>query len=117
MPIKNYLKLKPELTACHDGEGQVKIVNVYEKELTSPLNFVHYTVLPPLTSIGAHTHGDDEELYIVLAGEGVMTVDGTESAVNEGDVILNPPFGSHALRNTSDSEELKILVMEAVKGR
>jgi len=113
MPIKNYLELKSELTTCHNGEGQVKTVNVFDKELTSPLNFVHYTVLPPLTSIGLHTHGDDEELYIVLAGEGAMTVDGTESTVKEGDVILNPPFGSHALRNTSESEELKILVMEA----
>ena len=114
MSVKNFLKMRPEyVTGCHDGVGTVKIVSMFgEGELKTPLRFLHYTVLPPLTAVGAHAHGDDEEIYILLEGEGVMLVDGEEVAVGKGDVILNKPYGTHALKNTSDSEELKILVFE-----
>lgn len=113
--IKNFLEMKPIKEVCHDGEGLVKVVSVFEQELTTSLEFLHYTVLPPLASIGAHQHGDDEEIYIVLEGSGMMEVNGEKTAVKKGDAILNKPFGTHALYNTSDCEELKILVMEVTK--
>lgn len=113
MQIRNFLQMEPELAVCHDGEGLVKIVSIYDKkDLTTPLQFIHYTVLPPNASIGLHTHGDDEEVYIVIEGSGVMEVDGQKKQVSKGDTILNKPFGAHALYNTSDTEELKILVFE-----
>ena len=114
MPIKNFLKMEPKLAICHDGEGLVKIVSIYDKEeLDTSLQFIHYTVLPPNTSIGLHTHGNDEEFYIIIEGSGIMEVDGQKTHVSKGDTILNKPFGSHALYNTSDEDELKILVFEA----
>ena len=113
MIIKNFLEMEPIKDVCHDGEGLIKIISVFDKEFTTPLQFLHYTVLPPLTSIGAHKHGDDEEIYIILEGSGIMEVDGVKRDVKKGDVILNRPFGTHALRNTSESDELIILVIEA----
>jgi len=114
MPIKNFLDIQPVEAVCHNGEGKIKIVNIFDKEdLAAPLKFVHYTVLPPRTSIGLHTHKNDQEMYILLEGEGIMEIDGEKTAVKKGDVILNKPFGTHALYNTSDNE-IKILVMEVV---
>jgi mannose-6-phosphate isomerase-like protein (cupin superfamily) len=111
--IRNFLKLEPELAVCHDGEGLVKIVSIYDKkDLDTPLQFIHYTTLPPRTSIGLHKHGDDEEVYVILKGTGIMEVDGQKTQVAQGDTILNKPFGSHALYNTSDNDELSILVFE-----
>ena len=113
MTIRNFLKMDPKLEICHDGEGLIKIVSIYDKQdLTTPLQFIHFTVLPPNTSIGLHTHGNDEEFYIILEGSGIMEVDGQKSQVGKGDAIINKPFGSHALYNTSDSDDLKILVFE-----
>jgi len=113
MPIKNFLTMEPELAICHDGDGLVKIVSIYDKEdLTTSLQFIHYTVLPPNTSIGLHAHGNDEETYVILEGSGIMEVDGQKTQVGKGDTILNKPFGSHALYNTSDTEALQILVFE-----
>jgi len=113
MPIKNFLDKKPVEEACHGGEGKIKIVNIFDKELSAPLSFVHYTVLPPGTSIGLHTHENNQELYIILEGCGVTELDGEKRQVKKGDVLLNKPFGAHSLFNLSDSEELKILVLEA----
>ena len=115
MPIKNFLDKQPAEETCHGGEGKIKIVNIFDNELSAPLSFVHYTILPPGTSIGLHTHENNQELYIILEGSGVTELDGEQTPVKKGDVLLNKPFGTHSLLNTSDSDELKILVME-VKG-
>jgi len=113
MPIKNFLDKQPVEETCHGGEGKIKIVNIFDNELSVPLSFVHYTVLPPSTSIGLHTHKNNQELYIILEGSGITELDGEKTSVKKGDVLLNKPFGAHSLYNTSDSDELKILVMEA----
>ena len=116
MPIQNFLEILPAEEICHNGDGKIKIASILEKELAAPLQFVHYTVLPPCTSIGLHTHKNDQELYIVLEGGGIIKLNGKKTNIKKGDVILNKPFGSHALYNTSDNQELKILVMEITTG-
>jgi uncharacterized cupin superfamily protein len=112
MPIRNFLERPYVEDRCHDGEGKIKMTNVFGEGFQTPLQFLHYTVLPPGTSIGAHTHANDEELYIILSGHGMMEIDGETSPVKKGDVILNRPFGTHSLTNTSDTEEIQVLVME-----
>jgi len=113
MGIRNFLKMEPKLSVCHDGEGLIKIVSIFDKQdLNTTLQFIHFTTLPPKTSIGLHKHGNDEEVYVILEGSGVMEVDGQKTHVSQGDTILNKPYGSHALYNTSDTDELKILVFE-----
>ena len=112
---RNIFETEPTYDRCHDGEGIVRMASVYSKEagdFETGIQFLHYTVLPPDTSIGLHKHGDDEEFYIVLEGEGEMETDGIKKPVVKGDAILNKPFSVHGIKNTSDSEELKLLVFE-----
>ena len=116
MPIRNFLTMTPNTIVCHNGEGKVNSVSIFgKKDLQSALQFVHFTTLPPKTSIGLHKHGDDEEFYIVLEGSGIMEVDGKKTPVTKGDTILNKPFGEHALYNTSETDDLQVLVFEAKK--
>jgi len=110
--IRNFYEMEPKLQSnCHRGEGTVRIVNIFDKFETN-IPFFHYTVLPPGSSIGLHTHKDDNEFYVVLKGEGEMEVDGVKEAVTAGCAIKNRPFGTHGLRNTSDTEDLELLVFE-----
>ena len=93
--IKNFYQLEPKLQAnCHGGQGTIKIHNIFEKFETN-MQFFHYTVLPPHTSIGVHKHRNNEEFYVVLTGQGEMEVDGTTNPVTAGDVIMNGPYGTH----------------------
>lgn len=112
--IRNYLQSPLEdLPNCHDGVGVLKNITLFSKEdFQSPLRFLNYTILPPGTTIGVHPHGNDEEIYIILEGNGQMTLDGDSFPVQAGSVILNRPFGEHGLDNTSDTV-MKILVFEA----
>jgi quercetin dioxygenase-like cupin family protein len=95
---------------AHDGSGLVRAARVLGRP-DGPLRFVDLVVLPPGTTIGSHEHGDDEELYVVIEGEGVMTLDGRSFAVTAGDVVANPPRGRHGLRNDSD-RDLRIVVVD-----
>jgi quercetin dioxygenase-like cupin family protein len=113
MEVRNFLKAELEnLENCHRGVGTLRHTSLFKgSEFNTNIRFMNYTILPPGTTIGIHKHKDDEELYIILEGNGTMTVDGETRAVSAGDVIVNKPFGTHGLSNNSN-EDLKILVME-----
>lgn len=48
-----------------------------------------------------HTH-EPEQMYYILEGQGLMTVDGEEQPVQAGDCIFFPPFAKHGLKNTGE---------------
>lgn len=97
---------------AHGGEGRIGFHRLLAAhQLASACNFVDYAVLPPGASIGVHTHGDDEELYLVLEGEGTMHLDGREFAVGPGSVVKNSIRGRHGLRNTG-TVPLRLFVVE-----
>lgn len=116
MNIRNYITTEPrDNKSCHGGIGTIKEVNLYKRgEFETNLKFINYEVMPVGTSIGVHKHGDDEEVYVILEGRGLMIVDGEERQVSAGDVIVNRPFGAHGLTNNGD-EDLKVLVFEVGK--
>ena len=111
--IRNFLESDLEdLPNCHAGNGVLNHIQLFaEQDFKSTLRFFNYTVLPPGTSIGLHKHGNDEEIYVILAGSGQMILDGARHAVHAGSVILNRPYGEHGLENTGDCD-MKVLVFE-----
>lgn len=85
-----------------------------QADFDTPLKFINYVELEPGASIGVHRHGENEEVYVVLAGHGVMTVNGECQAVKTGDIILNKPGWEHGIENTAQ-ELLKLFVFEVDK--
>lgn len=51
-------------------------------------------------------------MYLILSGEGLMTIENEKQRVGKGDMILNKPHGTHGLLNDSD-HELELLIMQA----
>ncbi len=47
-----------------------------------------------------HKHKQNEEVYIVLKGEGILTIDGNAVNVEEGSVVKVMPAASRTLENT-----------------
>ena len=99
----------------HDGVGEIVRRRLFADRLSLP---VHAQVweLAPGTSEGDHTHPSDdpndnfEELYYVLSGTGVITIDGATHAIAPDDAVLVPTGVDHGLYATG-SEPLRILLL------
>ena len=111
--IKNYLTAKKHRQEkSHGGTGIVDLYEIWEKaNFESNIDFCDRVVVPPGSVIGYHQHGSNEEMYIVLEGEGLMTIDGEEVVVGKGDMILNPVGGRHGLVNNS-ANNIDLLVIQ-----
>ncbi|MGH9372615.1 MAG: cupin domain-containing protein, partial [Vicinamibacterales bacterium] len=64
--------------------------------------------LKPGSGIGYHRQKEDE-IYYVLSGRGLMTIDGKTFEVGPGTAILTRPGSSHGLKQTG-TEDLVILI-------
>ncbi len=90
---------------CHNGRGILwctEMLGEYSKK-DNGFKFIHDNTLEPGASIGEHQHNDDEELYIILTGHGVMRVDGVPQNVGPGDICLTRIGHSHDLTNSLES--------------
>lgn len=74
------------------------------------IKFCHEDVLAPGASIGIHPHQGDEELYLILEGNGLMQVDSQTAPVGPGDLIMTRSGQSHGLENTGPGP-LRLLVV------
>ena len=69
--------------------------------------------LKPGSGIGYHEQKEDE-VYIVLSGKGVMTLDDKPTEVGPGTAILTRPGSSHGLKQVGN-EDLVIIIAYEVK--
>jgi len=97
----------------HGGQGTIEIQKMFPREdLGGAWDFALRVIMSPNSSMGLHEHGEDEEMYIILNGEGLMTIEGEDKRVGKGDMILNKPHGTHGLLNDSN-QELELLIIQA----
>ena len=64
--------------------------------------------LKPGSAIGYHEQQEDE-IYYVLSGRGIMTIDGKPMEVGPGTAVLTRPGSSHGLKQVGP-EDLVILI-------
>ena len=67
--------------------------------------------LQPGEEIGLETHEENDQFFRFEAGEGEVTIDGNTNSVADGVAIIVPAGAAHNVRNTSDSEELKMYTL------
>jgi mannose-6-phosphate isomerase-like protein (cupin superfamily) len=98
---------------AHDGQGTIQSRRILTSaEISGACNFMDVSVVPPGSGVGEHTHGaDEEEYYLILTGSGLMRREGCSFRVRRGDLIRNPPGGTHALLNDG-TEDLRMFVFE-----
>jgi mannose-6-phosphate isomerase-like protein (cupin superfamily) len=106
--------------SLYDGEGEVG-VEWYFREAMAMSNSILLYHLEPGAEEGSHLHleGDPdsctvsslEELYIVVAGEVVMTVDGERTVLRSGDAAYAPTGVRHGVKNESDLPAELVLVV------
>lgn len=84
----------------HGGRGPIEFRRLLTKaDFAAPVDFVDVTHVPPGSTIGMHRHDGTEEIYVILAGEPRVDVDGDERRLSAGDVAVVHAGGRHALLN------------------
>lgn len=106
---------------AHDGVGVIDFVRISDRvPMHGVWDFVDFARVPPGATVGLHAHGDDEELYVVLRGRGIVTVNGIDERIEARSMLINPPFATHGIRNDGvDPLEfvvLKVPTREAAAG-
>ena len=91
----------------HKGGGQTVGYSFFKSVPNLRLIF-RKRALKPGSGIGYHEQKEDE-IYYVLSGRGVMTLDGKPVEVGPGTAILTRPGSSHGLKQTG-TEDLVIMI-------
>jgi mannose-6-phosphate isomerase-like protein (cupin superfamily) len=60
---------------------------------------VTWVDVPPGGEQRVHSHGESEQVYVIVRGRGRMKVAGDEQEVAEGDLIFIPPATEHGIVN------------------
>lgn len=110
MPVHSFAAAPLEDALAHGGKRTIRAARVAQRRTGSSINFIDQVIVPPGSDIGLHRHADtDEEIYVVIAGQALAYIDGSERLVSAGDVLVNPPGGVHGVVN--DSAEPLVLVV------
>ena len=67
--------------------------------------------LKPGEEIGLETHEENDQFFRFEAGEGEVVIDGTRHPVSDGVAVIVPAGAEHNVKNTSQSEELKMYTL------
>ena len=96
----------------HNGGGQTVGYSFFAKAPKMPFVF-RKRAMKPGSGIGYHEQKEDE-VYYVLSGKGVMTLDDKPVDVGPGTAILTRPGSSHGLKQVGN-EDLVIMIAYEVK--
>jgi mannose-6-phosphate isomerase-like protein (cupin superfamily) len=96
----------------HDGGGQTIGYSFFDR--TPGMKFVfRKRALHPGAGVGLHEQHEDE-VYYVLSGKGVMTVDDKPVDMTPGTAVLTRPGSSHSLKQVGN-EDLVLLIAYEIK--
>ena len=100
-----------DLLSDHKGK-------LFLKDLVkSTCSEISLSALPPKERVPIlHTHRANEEIYIVISGEGQYLVDGQVFPIKEGSVVRVAPEGKRCIRNTSATNQLTFICVQAKAG-
>lgn len=109
--------LDPERAEVRDrlfgGEGSVSVWDLGKGALVPPFSAVVFAVLSPGARVGRHRQESDDELVIVLEGEGVLYVDGRAAACVPGSVVGLAKGAVLEIDNASIEAPLRYVIVKA----
>lgn len=85
------------------GKGEAEIIHMFQQdEYKGKARLFARINLEPGSSIGIHPHIDEEEIYYIVEGKGMVDDNGDKREVESGDAVLTGDGASHSIENTGD---------------
>ena len=82
------------------GNGSVELIHVFKKEeLKGNARLCARIILQPGCSIGLHEHVNEEEIYYIISGKGIVNDNGNTQEVLPGDSVITGGGAFHSIEN------------------
>ena len=93
------------------GKGSVEITHIFKQdELKGKARLCAKITINPGCSIGLHQHLNEEEIFYIIKGKGLVDDGGQCCEVTSGDSILTGNGASHSIENIG-TEPLEMLAV------
>ena len=115
-PILNVADVEFARALEHGDRFEAKLAPLSSKLGAKKLGYNVTAVAPGKRAFPRHNHHENEEMFFILQGEGVLRFGEEEYAVVAGDVVACPPGGpevAHQLVNTG-TDELRYLAVSTM---
>ncbi len=94
------------------GTGTIKDLNIFEpEEMLGKSNLFSKFFISPACSIGLHAHTDDAAIYYLLEGELIVSQNGEDYILHEGDAVFTANGDSHGLANQSEKQAVMLAII------
>ncbi|CCY07137.1 MAG: cupin domain-containing protein [Coprobacillus sp.] len=104
--INDFEKVK--IDNMRGGEGSIFLQKV--TPVLDAMKMYAKITIPMGSSIGIHTHEEDEEMIYVLKNKGIIIIDGKESVIEEGMISICKKGRNHSIKNIYE-EDLVLLAV------
>ena len=96
--------------AIHGGAGRIATRHIWgPDDFASTWTFLDHAILAAGSSVGYHHHEGLDESFVILAGKGYVTVEGSCFEVGPGSVTLQQIGQGHGIFNPSPEAELSFV--------
>lgn len=93
------------------GKGSVEIMHLFRPdEFSGKARLCAKITINPGCSIGLHEHINEEEIYYITKGKGLVEDNGTKQEVQAGDAVMTGGGASHSIENTGE-EPLEMMAV------
>jgi mannose-6-phosphate isomerase-like protein (cupin superfamily) len=103
-------------TTLFGDEPKMPVIGPRNPEANGNFHYVHKTTLPVGGSVGEHFHYGNEQFYLIVEGEGEVTLSGQLFHVKPWSIALIRTGGSHGIRNTGDKPLVYLCVETGLAG-
>jgi mannose-6-phosphate isomerase-like protein (cupin superfamily) len=108
------------IPASHENPkspGVLKKVLLQQDDLVDgKVQIINWAFLPVAKSFRAHYHEDMEEIFIILKGMAMISIDKEEAVLEKEDVVVVPIGKVHEMRNIGE-EEVEYIVVGISEGK
>jgi mannose-6-phosphate isomerase-like protein (cupin superfamily) len=80
-----------------------KVLLERKDDISGAIQMINWATLLPHKTLRPHAHKDMKEIFIILSGNPVLTIDGKKSTLNPGDMVIIAHNEQHKLYNSSSS--------------
>lgn len=109
-----HIRNNDDVPAFASPHGEVVYELIGNKAGGSNAHSVAQIVIQPSKASRKHYHPTAEESYYILAGRGLVVMDGERREVNAGDAVMIPPKAVHQIFNNGTGNELLVFLAVCV---